>query len=70
MPKKIDKRKFVIIAKVSNDNFVKYRANDIENIVMETTSKRIAFIITDSFFEIINENCPPKKHSKEIESEF
>lgn len=49
MPKKIDKRKFVIIAKVSNDNYVKYRANDIENCIKFIKTKYTDFRFANIF---------------------
>ncbi len=49
MPKKIDKRKFVIIAKVSNNNFVKYRANDIENCIKFIRTKYTDFRFANIF---------------------
>jgi hypothetical protein len=36
---KKDKRKYIIIAKVSNENFVKYRCNNIENCILFIKNK-------------------------------
>lgn len=47
--KKTDKRKYIIIAKVSNDNFVKYRCNDIENCIKFIRSKFIDFRYANIF---------------------
>jgi len=47
--KKKDKRKFIIIAKVSNESFVKYRCNDIENCIKFIRSKFIDFRYANIF---------------------
>lgn len=46
---KKDKRKFIIIAKVGNDNFVKYRCNDIENCIKFIRTKFIDFRYANIF---------------------
>jgi hypothetical protein len=46
---KKDKRKFVIIAKVGNDNFVKYRCNDIENCIKFIRNKYLDFRYANIF---------------------
>jgi len=37
--RKTDKRKYVIIAKINNTNFVKYRSNNIENTILFIKNK-------------------------------
>ena len=46
---KKDKRKYIIIAKVSNDNFVKYRCNNIENCIKFIRTKFIDFRYANIF---------------------
>jgi hypothetical protein len=50
--RKIDKRKFVVIAKVSNDNFVKYRTNNIENTIVFLKNKYPDFRYANIFSKI------------------
>jgi|LakMenE01Jun11ns_1017448.scaffolds.fasta_scaffold9607617_1 hypothetical protein len=50
--KKTDKRKFVIIAKVSNDNFVKYRTNNIDNTILFIKNKYPDFRFANIFSKI------------------
>lgn len=50
--RKTDKRKYVIIAKINNTNFVKYRTNNIENTILFLKNKYTDFRYANIFSKI------------------